>query len=179
MNFSEFEVKFLVGEDFDAEAFFARVRGLGSPVEKHLDVTDTYYVPGGRDDVLFRHRHDREIQHLTVKSRKGDIRQRTEINLHLTNDRSQKEAVDAFLSAVLPADAFEIRKVVDIFDFPDCEIVHYRASGNGRSVRCVEFEAVGADNWAEAARIIDRYVEATDFGNAERSEKSLFELIWK
>ena len=67
--FLEIEHKFVVGDSFDRNALFEACRGLGPEREKALTVTDTYYVPVGAADLIYRHRIDKEIQQLTLKSR--------------------------------------------------------------------------------------------------------------
>jgi hypothetical protein len=176
-EFKEFEVKYLLDDTFDAEAFFADLRSQHGVVEKHVDVTDTYYRFETMPDLICRHRHDVEIQQLTVKSYGGDTRDRMEVNLQLDNSASQKRTVEAFLGSFGQPVAFEIRKKVDIFDFPDCEIVHYIAQANDKRVRCVEFEAVGAADWSSAWEIIKRYAGASGFLNKTRCEISLFDLL--
>jgi hypothetical protein len=176
-EFKEFEVKYLLDDSFDTQYFFQTLLAMGTPVEKHLDVTDTYYRFADRPDYICRHRHDLEIQQLTVKSYGGDTRERVEVNLSLTNQESQAEAIATFLSTFGRPEVFGIRKRVDIFDFPDCEVVHYVAESAGRRVRCVEFEAVGVETWAQAAAVIDRYAGATGFAGLERCEIALFDLL--
>lgn len=176
-EFKEYEVKYLLDDSFDTKQFFDTLLSLGSPVEKHLEVTDTYYKFESRPGYIYRHRHDIEIQQLTVKSYGGDTRDRVEVNLSLNNNSSQKEAIETFLSSFGKPEAFGIRKTVDIYDFPDCEIVHYVAEANGRRVRCVEFEAVGVGTWEEAAKIIQSYAKATGFDSRERCEIALYDLL--
>ena len=176
-EFKEFEVKYLLDDSFDAEQFFITLRNLGSPIEKHLDVTDTYFTFAGRPDFIYRHRHDEEIQQLTVKSYGGDTRNRVEVNLALKNPASQKDAILTFLRSFGEPQEFGIAKRVDIFDFPDCEIVHYLARSGDKTARCVEFEAVGVDTWEEAQSVIERYAEATGFQKRERCEIALFDLL--
>ena len=81
--FLEIEHKFVVDAGFDREALFAACRALDPEREKALTVTDTYYVPPGQANRIYRHRIDKEIQQLTLKSRGGDNEVRTEINLDL------------------------------------------------------------------------------------------------
>lgn len=176
-SFKEFEHKFLVDENFDKDSFFKKLKSLGKPIEKHLVVTDTYLALAGKESFIFRHRHDEEIQQFTVKSYGGDTRDRLEINLELLNDTSQKDAVVAFLQTIGEVTSHGILKIVDIFDFPDCEIVHYKAEAGGKTVYCVEFEAVGVETYEEAAKIIGRYASATGFGHLERCEISLFDML--
>lgn len=176
-EFKEFEVKYLLDDKFDAEGFFSTLRSLGSPVEKHLDVTDTYFILEKKPGFIYRHRHDEEIQQLTVKSYGGDTRNRVEVNLALENPDSQKDAVSTFLRSFGEPEEFTIFKRVDIFDFPDCEIVHYVARTSDKSVRCVEFEAVGVDSWEEAKSVIDHYASKTGFIDIERCEIALFDLL--
>jgi len=176
-DFKEFEVKYLLDNHFDAEHFFTTLRALGSPVEKHLDVTDTYFTFAERPDFIYRHRHDAEIQQLTVKSYGGDTRNRVEVNLALENPASQKEAIRTFLRSFGEPGEFGIHKRVDIFDFPDCEIVHYLARSGSRTARCVEFEAVGVDTWEQAQAVIECYARATGFDRKARCEIALFDLL--
>jgi len=176
-EFKEFEVKYLLDDSFDTQHFFDTLLALGQPVEKHLDVVDTYYQFADRPGYIYRHRHDEEIQQFTVKSYGGDTRERVEVNLSLTNDASQADAIATFLSSFGKPEAFGICKRVDIFDFPDCEVVHYVAEAGGRRVRCVEFEAVGVDTWQQASQVIERYAKATGFDRRQRCEIALFDLL--
>ena len=61
--------------------------------------------------------------------------------------------------------------------FPDCEVVHYRASADARSVRCVEFEALGGSSLADAVAILEHYERATGFHDRVRSRLSLPQLL--
>lgn len=175
--FREYEVKYLLEDHDDISAFFDYLRSLEGVLEKHVDVTDTYYRFAHLPERIYRHRHDHEIQQLTVKSYGGDTRDRLEINLALENTGSQQHAMEAFLKSFGDPIAFGINKKVDIFDFPDCEIVHYIAQADGKRVRCVEFEAVGVPNWDAAQAVIARYAGPTGFLDRRRCEISLFDLL--
>ena len=62
--------------------------------------------------------------------------------------------------------------------FPDAEIVHYVASSDARTVRCVEFEAILKPSLAEALKTVRAYERATGFDETERSNLSLLQLIF-
>lgn len=188
MRFKEVEHKFLVDEVFDGfslEGFRARVLGLGPERSSQVEVADTYYVPRHRPGVILRHRFDAELQDLTLKSRDGgDTESRTEVTLKLEHAAGDQQAgVRALLDALLGADGVlwqgALHKRLQAFYFPDCEIVYYEARSEGAEavVRCVEFEARGAQDLDEALRTLGRYEEQTGFAGRPRSKRSLFDLL--
>ena len=131
--FLEIEHKFVVDPGFDREALFAACRALNPEREKALTVTDTYYVPPGQANRIYRHRIDKEIQQLTLKSRGGDNEVRTEINLDLGAARSQADAVEAWMGVIGALPGHGIVKEIRVFDFPDCEVVYYEATHKAAS----------------------------------------------
>ncbi len=175
--FLEIEHKFVVGDSFDRNALFEACRGLGPEREKALTVTDTYYVPVGAADLIYRHRIDKEIQQLTLKSRGGDNEVRTEINLDLGAERSQAAAVEAWMSAVNALPGYGIVKEIRVFDFPDCEVVYYEATHKSKTVCCVEFEAKYAESEAEGLTTLQRYEDRLGFHAEEREKVNLFDLL--
>ena len=134
--FLEIEHKFVVDADFDREALFVACRALNPEREKALTVTDTYYVPPGQANRIYRHRIDLEIQQLTLKSRGGDNEVRTEINLDLGAARSQADAVEAWMGVIGALPGYGIVKEIRVFDFPDCEVVYYEATHKALCVCC-------------------------------------------
>jgi hypothetical protein len=175
-QFLEIEHKFVVPETFDLETFARACRDLHPQVEKTVAVHDVYHVLAGRSDIIFRHRFDRELQQLTLKTRGVDNEVRTEINLAL-QDPVQEAGVSAFLSAIGPTERFPIQKQIHVFEFADCEIVHYTAQYEQRTVSCVEFEAVGAPDTATALATLERYEQALGFDAATRTSVNLFEML--
>jgi len=57
-------------------------------------------------------------------------------------------------------------------------VVHYGAFAGDQSVRCVEFEAVGAASEDEAREVLEHYERATGFAGAERSRQSVVDLLF-
>ena len=176
-TFKEFEHKYVIDDTTNIEIIFEKLRALGGGEEKSLDVTDTYYFSSENPDFVYRHRKDREIQQLTVKSYGGDTRDRTEINLHLTNNDSQFDAVSAFMQTLGNYLNFDIRKNIQVIDFADCECVYYKATSGVKSIHCFEFEALGAKSLKDALEIINRYESVAGFNPTNRCEISLFELL--
>ena len=176
-TFKEFEHKYLVDETTNIALIFEKLRGLGGGKEKSLEVVDGYYFSALNPEFVYRHRKDREIQQLTVKSYGGDTRDRTEINLQLLNDESQADAVRFFMQTLGDYQYVEIHKSIQVIDFPDCECVYYKATSNDKTVHCFEFEALGANSLDEALRTISRYESVAGFNQENRCEVSLFELL--
>ena len=85
-----------------------------------------YYVPPGRR-THHRHRIDKEIQQLTLKSRGGDNEVRTEINLTWALP-APKLMPEAWMGVIGALPGYGIVKEIRVFDFPDCEVVYYEAT---------------------------------------------------
>lgn len=174
----EIEHKFIVPADFDRAAFAAAAQLRGPLRTAAVEVEDSYFVVAANPAVIFRHRCDRERQELTVKTRGGDCEVRLEVNLRLDQQRgNQRAAVAAFLQPFGVRWQGTLRKDLVVFEFADCEIVHYRAESPDGRVACVEFEAVGQPDIATARAVLARYEAALGFADRERSQVSLFDLL--
>lgn len=176
-KFKEFEHKYLLTGSESVESIFEALRGVSGGREKALEVTDTYFYEGASPKFVYRHRRDLEIQQLTVKSLGIDARERTEINLHFLNDEDQFDAVERFMQTLGDFRKLSIRKSIQVIDFPDCECVFYEATNGTKTVRCFEFEALGAENLEQALAIISRYESLAGFSPQARCHQSLFELL--
>lgn len=176
-KFKEFEHKYLLAGTESVESIFESLRSVSGGKEKALEVTDTYFYAGTSPKFVYRHRRDREIQQLSVKSLGSDARERTEINLHFLNDDDQFEAVVRFMSTLGEFRKLSIHKSIQVIDFPDCECVYYEATNGSKTVRCFEFEALGAENLDQALHIISRYEKLAGFTPDNRCHQSLFELL--
>ena len=183
MSFREIEVKLVVEETFDVDVFRRKVSELGPERTATVSVRDVYYLLSGVPGHVYRHRFDEELQQLTVKSVEADAFDRLEVNLDLGHHRGdQGAAVEAFLGTLGPRWRGEIGKEIEVFYFPDCEIVYYQARtvarAMERTVRCVEFEARGATD-AEAGRaILEPYLERVGFDASVRERRSLLQLMY-
>ena len=103
--------------------------------------------------VLFRHRYDAELHHLTVKGVGADTEMRVEVNLDLGHHRGNQDAqVDAFLDQLGVIWRGTLHKTLEAWYFPDCEVVYYEALASSGSVRCVEFEATAHEFAGRRAR---------------------------
>ena len=112
---------------------------VGTRAREALTVTDTYYVPPGQANRIYRHRIDKEIQQLTLKSRGGDNEVRTEINWIWVLPAPK---LTRWRRGWVYWRAARIRHVKEIrvFDFP---IAKWCITKPRTSLRvcCVEFEA--------------------------------------
>jgi hypothetical protein len=183
MRFTEIEHKFVVGEQFDVDAFRATVEALDPPPLRTfaLRVLDRYFLTdhGRAHRYVIRHRYDESLHHLTVKSLEADPEVRDEINLDLGQHAGDQAAtVDAFVRQLGADWSGDITKDIEVWEFPQCEIVHYRAWGGGREVHCVEFEAVHVPTLEEALAVLDHFERATGFGDATRTMDSLVDLLF-
>ncbi len=182
LRFKEVEHKFVVGADgghFDLEVFRSRLDALKPARHVTLRVRDRYFITetGRARGFVVRHRFDRELHQLTLKAVVEDAEVREEINLDLAAGDQQAQ-VDAFVGALGVVWEDSLWKDLEVWHFEDCEVVYYTASAEGRSVRCVEFEAIHKDSLEDALAVLSRYESNAGFGAAKRTPASLLELLW-
>lgn len=179
LRFKEIEHKFVVPESWDLEGFRRALAALGPGRRVELRVRDRYFVTetGRARGFVLRHRHDRELHELTLKSVGDDAEVRDEVNLKL-RPSDQDAAVDAFVAAQGLVWQGTLWKDLEVWHFDDCEVVYYVASAEGRQVRCVEFEATQKDSISQALAVVARYEQATGFEDARRTTLSLVALMW-
>ena len=181
MRFTEIEHKFVVGDSFDVDAFRSAVESLAPVRRTRIAVRDCYYLTpdGTARGYLLRHRLDAELQQVTIKSFGADSETRHEVNLDLgLHAGDQTPQVEAFVGLLGAHWTGRIDKQVEVWYFDDCEVVHYTAQAGPRRVACVEFEARGQASLASALAVIGRFEQATGFGAAERSHRSLPQLLF-
>jgi hypothetical protein len=181
LRFTEIEHKFIVDEQFDLSGFRDALASLQPARISSIRVRDRYYLTEGgrRGRFVIRHRYDPELHHLTLKTVEADTEVRSEINLDLGHHAGdQRAVVDAFLDRLGVAWSGTLYKDLDVWRFPDIEVVHYRASTDARSIRCVEFEATRKPSLADALSTVQRYERATGFDVRERSRLSLPQILF-
>ena len=181
LRFTEIEHKFIVDEQFDLTYFRDALGRLNPTRTTSIHVRDRYYLTDGgrRGRFVIRHRYDSELHHLTLKTLEDDTEARTEINLDLGHHAGdQHDVVDAFLDNLGVQWSGTLHKDLEVWQFHDIEVVHYRASTDARSVRCVEFEATRKPSLAGALAIVERYECATGFADQHRSRLSLLQILF-
>lgn len=181
LRFKEIEHKFIVSDQFDLQGFRQAVAALGPERTNAVSVEDRYFLTeGGRARrFLLRHRYDAELHHLTIKSLEADSEVRVEVNLDLGHHAgSQTAQVDAFIEHLGVIWRGDLQKQLEVWHFPDCEVVYYEASTASRSVRCVEFEATRKDSLPEALATVERFERATGFDGASRTRESLPQILF-
>lgn len=181
LRFTEIEHKYLVGDDFDFARFHAALAALGPTGINTIQVRDRYFLTegGAAQRYLLRHRFDAEWQQLTIKAVETDTEQRDEINLDLGLGAGDQAAqVDAFVGRLGVRWSGSISKDLRVWYFDDCEVVHYVASTDSRSVTCVEFEATLKPSVSAALETVTRYEQVTGFAGLERSRLSLPQLLF-
>ncbi len=179
MQFKEIEHKFIVDDAFARETFASTLRALNPSREVSLRVRDRYFVTvdGRTRGYIIRHRHDRELHELTIKSVEADAEVRDEVNLAL-RPHDQDAQVDAFVASLGVEWSGTIWKDLTVWHFDDCEVVYYDATAGDRKVSCVEFEATHKPDTAGALAVVARYEAATGFAGRDRTTLSLLELLW-
>lgn len=181
LQFKEIEHKYIVDEHFDLLRFRQAVEALGPIRTGTIGVEDRYFLTeGGRARrFLMRHRYDADLHHLTIKSLEADTEVRVEVNLDLGHQAGQQASqVDAFMNLLGVVWSGTLHKDLEVWYFPDCEVVYYQASTPSRSVRCVEFEARRQNSLAEALATVERFERATGFSSASRSRLSLPQILF-
>lgn len=181
LRFKEIEHKFIVSDAFDLPGFRQAVAALGPTRTGTVRVQDRYFLTegGSARRFLLRHRYDAELHHLTIKSLEADSEVRVEVNLDLGHHAgSQVAQVDAFLALLGVIWRGELTKDLEVWYFPDCEVVYYEAATSSRAVRCVEFEATRKDSLPEALATVERFERATGFEAASRSRQSLPQILF-
>ncbi|RZA13389.1 MAG: hypothetical protein EOP10_29820 [Proteobacteria bacterium] len=177
MKFLEIEHKFVTPNGFDLDAFFKKVRDLSPDKDYKTEVTDTYYLLNAVPNLVYRHRFDGLIQHLTTKSVSSiDSEKRLEINLHL-NLRDQSQNIEAFLSPFGIQWSGTLRKKVQVFYFKDVEIVFYQASYLDTEVNCIELEARSPESLESAQKCLQDWELRLGLVPSERSHQSLLHLL--
>ncbi len=181
LRFKEIEHKFVVDDQFDLPQFREAMAKCGPTRTSTVSVLDRYFLTdGGRARrFLLRHRYDAELHHLTIKTLGSDAEVRLEVNLDLGHHAGPQSAqVDAFMEQLGVTWRGTLNKELEVWYFPDCEVVYYEASTAARSVRCVEFEATRKDSLDEALATIKRFERATGFADAVRSKRSLPQILF-
>lgn len=181
MRFTEIEHKFIVEATFDLAAFGRMLDALGPTRRTSVRVRDRYFLTadGQRDRYILRHRFDQELHELTLKSLSDDPEVRDEISIDLSRATGDQAAnIDAFVGRLGAVWSGVLEKQINVWYFPDCEVVHYVATSGERTVRCVEFEAKSADTVPDGLRILARYEQATGFDPSTRSYESLVGLVF-
>ena len=177
----EIEHKFVVPPTFDIPAFELALSTCGQARRITIDVADRYFLTadGIARAYLLRHRFDDTLHHLTLKSFGGDTQVRDEINLDLGHHAGAQAAlVDAFVHRMGMVWTAAVAKAGIVWHFADCEVVYYHATGGGREVRCVEFEATDTRSESAALATITRYEQATGFDAATRTAVPLLQLLY-
>lgn len=179
LRFKEIEHKFIVEPAFDLAGFRATLQAMGPARHEVLRVRDRYFItPAGQEHgFILRHRHDRELHELTLKTVVGDAEVRDEINVALRPD-DQDAVVDAFVRAQGIVWSGTLWKDLEVWHFADCEVVYYVATAEAVEIHCVEFEATEKASLEGALAVMARYEAATGFTGATRTPASLVDLIW-
>ncbi len=165
-----------MSEDFNIDAFDSKVKSLSPSSYKYVDVVDTYFVLESTKGHVYRHRCDKEIQQLSLKSISKDPAVRKEVNLNLSGS-SQLSSVRRFLEAGNILFEGSINKSVYVYEFPDVEIVFYKASNNNKLVCCIEIEAKNPHSIESAKAIIESYERKIGLDSKQREKSSLFDLL--
>jgi hypothetical protein len=181
LRFTEIEHKFIVSDGFDLARFRQTLDALGPTRTNSIRVRDRYYLTegGAARGFVLRHRLDAELQQLTIKSLEPDTEVRSEVNLDLGRHAGDQTAqVESFVERLGLAWSGTIHKDVDVWYYPECEVVHYVATTDSLRIACVEFEATQKDSMQSALATLDRFERATGFFGQPRSHVSLPQLLF-
>lgn len=181
LRFREIEHKFIVDDGFDLPRFREQLNALGPVRAGAIQVRDRFFLTEASlaRRVLFRHRYDAELHHLTLKGIEADTEVRVEVNLDLGHHRGSQDAqVDAFLDQLGVIWRGTLHKSLEVWHFEACEVVYYQAVADSGTVSCVEFEATRKGSLQEALATIALFEAVTGFADATRSRLSLPQLLF-
>jgi hypothetical protein len=181
LRFREIEHKFIVGDGFDLPRFRAQLNALGPVKTGAIQVRDRFFLTEASlaRRVIFRHRYDAELHHLTLKGIGTDTEVRVEVNLDLGHHRGSQDAqVDAFFDQLGVVWRGTLHKTIEVWHFEACEVVYYEAVADSVRVSCVEFEATRKGSLQDALATLARFEAATGFADATRSRVSLPQLVF-
>ncbi len=173
-EFVEFEHKFLVSVD-EKNSIISNLQSMAPSKAYHVDVEDHYFLVAKVPGFIYRFRRDHQYNQLTVKSLVRDSEQRTEVNLDLDR-RLGLSAARAFLSVLEIEFEAKIAKSVEVFYFPEVEIVYYEASSEDAKIACVEFE-VRQEFKSTPRDVLESYQKKLGFNQRTRCQESLFHLL--
>ena len=173
----EIEHKYVVDESFDRQAFEELAKSMGPVNHYHVEVSDTYFLARSAPHHVFRHRKDRLIEELTVKSiGHKDNERRFEVNLPIKG--AESGSVEAFLTPLGVFWKGNLKKNVYVYEFPTIEVVYYEAESAAAKIRCVEVEAIGFNDSDAALAEIARVEKHFGLDVGSREKKSLLQLLF-
>jgi hypothetical protein len=177
----EIEHKFLIDNKLDKARLFSALNRHQPKRVASAQVIETYFLTQATPNLIYRHRYDENNQDLTYKTfGAGDIEVRQEVRLALTlTAGNQVEQVRAFLAPLGIRWQGGLTKSLEVFEFADCEVVHYVAKTDDKVITCVEFEALSVESVESARATLLRYEEQFGFADKARCRQSLFELLFQ
>lgn len=179
MKFLEIEHKYLVTSEYDVNFLIKKLNELKPRKITDVDVSDTYFISSLSPKVVLRHRIDKELQQLTIKSFGNSTEVRQEVNLDLGDHKGDQFAnAKAFCKALGFSWHGSLRKAVKAFYFDDCEVVFYTATAADRRFNCLELEAVDPKSLDSALRTLKKYETYLGLNPSRRCDESLFELVF-
>ena len=167
LRFKEIEHKYIVDERFDLQRFRDVVATLRPARTFSIRVRDRYYPDRGRPCPAFR--DPAPLRRRAAPADREDARAPTprsasrSISISDITPATSRRRSTRFSASWASSGSGTLHKDLEVWDFPDCEVVHYQASTDRRSVRCVEFEATRKDSLDGGACDVEKYERATGF----------------
>ena len=157
-EFTEVEHKFLLTSDDSTPHLAEEINSWKPESFYSVQVKDHYYLTEAAKGYIYRHRQDEILNQLTVKNLASDNQCRFEVNLSLAKLKADSSKMArAFLEPLGILWDGLVLKDVQVFYFPDCEIVIYLAKHLDHELRCLEFEARHPANLESALATIQKY----------------------
>lgn len=177
-KFLEIERKYLLPQGLSPANYLKKMKDLNPSHQSIVSVQDTYFVAQASPGVVYRHRVDEELQHLTVKSLEDNSEVRLEVNLDLgLHVGSQLDRVEAFLRPLKILWSGTIKKSVSAFYYDKVELVYYDAAFGNKKVSCIEIEAKNCSSIDAARNLISEYENLLQVDKGFISGRSLFHIL--
>ncbi|MGQ3890459.1 hypothetical protein [Legionella sp. CNM-4043-24] len=180
VKFVELEHKFCFDTAADLNALRTSIEACQPETSYSIEVNERYFLVQGLNDFIIRHKVDGEKQSLTLKSFAlgADSEQRLEIDIPLSQESGdQLDAIERFLSAFGDFNEYKLTKELEVFTFPEAEIILYRAFSSDREVFVLEVESK-KENRDSALCHIKNFETQLELLTKQREKRCLFELLF-
>ncbi|MCW8399538.1 hypothetical protein OQJ26_12120 [Legionella sp. PATHC038] len=145
-----------------------------------VDVAERYFIIDGLNNFIIRHKVDEEKQSLTLKSFTPgkDSQTRLEVEISLAQEQGdQLQTVEKFLTVFNSYKEYKLMKHLQVFLFPEAEVVLYQAITQDRELYALEIESVKESKY-QALKHIKQFELQLGLDVRKREKRCLFELLF-
>ncbi|MFJ1267114.1 hypothetical protein ACD661_00925 [Legionella lytica] len=180
VKFVEVEHKFCFDDRQSFQETEAAIMQLYPLQDYKVEVAERYFLVDGLKNFIVRHKVDKDKQSLTLKSfyPGQDTEARIEIDIPLAQEKGdQLQAVERFLCAFNQYKEYKLMKYLQVFLFPEAEVILYQAVSQDRELFALEIESVKKSK-TQALKHIKQFEQQLGLDARQREKRCLFELLF-